>query len=215
MTMKKLTTIFMIALCASYMFSSCNKYETYADKKKKENSAINSYIAKNKVKVISEKTFAAQGYTTDVTKNEYVLFDSNGIYLQIIRKGCGSPLKNGVSDDILVRFTERNLLTDTIQATNDILYFSSRVEKMNVKNTSGTFTGSFDKTALMYQLYKSQSVPGGWLFPLTYVNIGFPEKDSDEIAKIRIIVPSSQGHAVAAQRVYPCLYDLTYQFPGQ
>lgn len=210
--MKKFFSLLMITLCGAFLLASCNDYETYADKKKKENAAINAYIANNNVKVISEETFAAQGYTTDTAKNEFVLFDSNGIYLQIIRKGCGNPLRNGETSDVLVRFDEYNLLSDSLQLSNNNLYFSSIVERMNVTNTSGTFKGSFDaKASIMYAAYTSQSVPSGWLFPLTYINLGRPEKDDDEVAKIRVIVPSSQGHAYASQNVYPCLYDLTYE----
>lgn len=210
--MKKLFSLLIIALCGSFVLASCNKYETYADQKKKENSAINAYLANNKVKVISEETFAAQGYTTDTEKNEFVLFDSNGIYLQIIRKGCGNPLKNGETSEILVRFDEYNLLSDSLQLSNNNLYFSSIVERMNVTNTLGTYTGSFDASgSIMYSAYQSQSVPAGWLFPLTYINVGRPIKDDDEIAKVRVIVPSAQGHRLASQNVYPCLYDLTYE----
>lgn len=210
--MKKLLSIFLVLLCGVLVFVSCNDYETYADQKKKEKSAINAFIADNNVKVISEETFAAQGYTTDTARNEFVLFDSNGIYLQIVRKGCGKPLANGENSDVLVRFDEYNLLGDSLQLSNNNLYFSSIVERMNVTNSSGTFSGSFDtSSSIMYSAYSSASVPSGWLYPLTYVNLGRPEKDDDEIAKVRIIVPSAQGHSYASQNVYPCLYNLTYE----
>ena len=211
--MKKLISFAMVAICGVVIISSCNNQETYADQKKKENEAINAYIAEHNVKVISEETFAAQNYTTDTTKNEFVLFDSNGLYLQIRRKGCGEKIKaNGAPCDVLVRFDERNLLTDSLQLSNNILYYTSLIEKMTVTNLSGTFTGSFDAdNSMMYNAYGSQSVPSGWLYPLTYLNIGRPVEEDDEIAKIRVIVPSSQGQAYASQYVYPCLYDLTFQ----
>ncbi len=211
--MRKLFSLFVAGFVAM-LLASCNDYETYADQKKKENSAINAYIAKNNVNVISEETFAAQGYTTNVAKNEFVLFESNGIYLQIIRHGCGEKLKNGETSDILCRFTEYNLLADSVQLSNDILYYSSIPEKMTVVNNSGTFTGSFDtKRSLMYTAYTSASVPAGWLYPLTYVNVGFPINKDDEIAEVKVIVPSAQGHYYASMNVYPCLYTLTYQLP--
>jgi len=31
------------------------------------------------------------------------------------------------------------------------------------------------------------------------------------VAKVRLIVPSAQGTAIASGAVYPCLYELTYQ----
>jgi hypothetical protein len=212
MKMKKLFAFVLVALFAGLFLESCNKQESYADKKKKENAAINAYIAKNKVRVISEETFAANGYKTDVSKNEFVLFRSNGIYLQIVRQGCGEKLKNGESADVLCRFTERNLLTDSLQLSNDILYYSSTPEKFYVVNNYGTFNGSFDtSSSLMYQAYTKPSVPSGWLFPLTYINLGRPVKDDDEVAKINVIVPSAQGQYYATMNTYPCLYNLTYQ----
>lgn len=205
-------TILFSLLAAIMMFSSCSDIETYAEKKDKERAAINSYLSTNNVKVISESEFASKGNTTDVTKNEFVLFDSNGIYLQIIRKGCGEPLASGKYSDVYCRFKEYNLLTDSLQLTNDVDYFASIPEKMSVKNTLGTFSGSFDMgSSLMYSCYGSASVPAGWLFPLTYINLGKPVKDDDEIAKVKIIVPSAQGQSNASMNVYPCLYEITYQ----
>ncbi len=202
----------MLLLVGGLILVSCSDTETYADKKKKENAAIKAYLNDNNVKVISETTFAAQGYTTDVDANEYVLFDSNGIYLQIIRSGCGEKLQSGETADILVRFTEYNLLGDSIQLSNDILYYSSIVETITVTNSSGTFSGSFDTSnSLMYTAYSSASVPSGWLYPLTYLYIGRPEKEDDEIAKIKVVVPSAQGQYYASYNVYPCLYTLTFE----
>ena len=211
----KMKKVFAVAFACLFMglsFVSCSDTETYADKKKKENAAINAYIANHNVNVISEETFAANGYKTDVSKNEFVLFRSNGIYLQIVREGCGEKLKNGETSDVLCRFTERNLMGDSIQLSNDLLYYAAVPEKLSVTNTSGTFTGSFyTDQSLMYSAYSSASVPSGWLYPLTYVNLGRPTNEGEEIAKINVIVPSSQGQYYASMNTYPCLYTLTYQ----
>lgn len=210
--MRKIIIYTLVALFCGTMFTSCNDYESYADKKKRENAAISAYLSENNVSVITEETFAANGYKTDVKKNEFVVFRSNGIYLQIIREGCGEKLRSGETADILCRFTETNLLGDSVQLSNDILYYSSVPEKFSVVNNSGTFSGSFDtSSSLMYQAYSSASVPSGWLYPLTYINIGRPVLDTDEIAKIRVIVPSSQGQYYASMNTYPCLYTLTYE----
>ncbi len=210
--MKKTIYKSIVGLLLLIFVASCSNSETYADKKKKEDAAINAYIADNNVKVISEDTFAAQDYTTNLDNNEFVLFDSNGIYLQIVRQGCGEKLHSGETATILCRFSEYNLLGDSLQLSNDNLYYSSIPEVFSVVNTSGTFTGSFDTDySLMYLAYSSASVPSGWLYPLTYVNIGRPVYDDDEIAKINVIVPSSQGQYYASVNVYPCLYVLTYE----
>ena len=208
--MRKLSML-LLALVGAVVFTSCSDSETYADQKKKERSAINSYIAKNGIKVISEDEFFKDSLT-DTTKNEFVLFESSGVYMQIIRKGCGEKIKDGENATVLCRFTERNLMTDSLQLSNDIISYASLVDKMNVKRNSGTFTASFDaSSSVMYSVYGSTSVPSGWLVPLAYIKLGRPASENDQIAKVRIIVPHAQGQQYAVQGVYPCLYDITYE----
>ncbi len=194
------------------MFVSCNDYETYAEQRDRENSAISRFIRDSSITVINESQFAEQGYTTDLDKNEFVLMKSSGVYMQIVRDGCGEKIKNGETTTVLCRFTERNLLTDSIQLTNDILAFASIPEKMSVTNTNGTFSASFDtSSSLMYTFYSSASVPSGWLIPLNYIKVGRQVSSDDEIAKVNLIVPSTQGHQYASSGVYPCYYTITYE----
>lgn len=210
--MKTIKTIAM-ALLAIVAITSCSNSETYADQKKKERSAINRYIADQKINVISESTFYAQDSTTDVSKNQYVLFDNTGVYMQIERKGCGEKLKNGETTTVLCRFNEYNIMEgdSALQLTN-ITQYSWLVDKMTVKNTSGTFTASFlSGESLMYSRYSSAAVPAGWLVPLTYINLGRPVNENDQVAKVRLIVPHTQGQSDASQNVYPCLYEITMQ----
>ena len=205
----------IVAIIAVFMFDSCRHTETYAEKKSKERSAINRYIADSLVNVISEDQFLAQDFTTNLARNEFVLFESTGVYMQIVRSGCGEKLKDGETATVLCRFTERNLSTDSIQLTNQMLTWSSIVDKMTVKNKSGSFTGSFIYgSSLMCSAYgniQNTAVQSGWLVPLTYIKLGRPSQEGDEIAKVRLIVPHSQGHSTATQYVYPCLYDITYE----
>lgn len=202
----------LFAFAAIFTLMSCDDTESYADQKKKERAAINSYITKNKIKVISESEFFEQDTTTDVSKNEYVLFDNTGVYMQIIREGCGEKLKDDETATVLCRFTEWNLLTDSLQLTNDILGLASQVDKMSVKNISGTFKASFVAgSSVMHTMYGTTSVPSGWLVPLTYIKLGRPSNPDEEIAKVKLIVPHTQGHQYATSGVYPCLYEITYQ----
>lgn len=201
----------LIVLAGLLLITSCDKTETYAEKLERERNAINSYIVKEKIKVISEKQFKDQGYTTNLDKNEYVLLNNTGVYLQIVNKGSGSPIKNGEQVSVLCRFAETNILENAMILTNKNLYYSGIVDKMVVDNISGTFTASFDMTSsVMYNTYKSTSVPKGWLVPLTYINIGRPKDENEHIAKVRLIVPSSQGTTKASQNVIPCYYEITY-----
>lgn len=208
--MKKLTSLLLL-LVGAFAFMACNDTETYADQRKRENAAIARYIADSSVTVISEAAFAANGYKTDVRKNEFVLFASNGVYMQIIEQGCGEKLKDGETATVLCRFNERNLLTDSLILSNNVLAYSMITDKMSVSNTSGTFTGSFIQgESVMANAYGSTSVPGGWLVPFTYINVGRPASVNESIAKVRLIVPAAQGQRSASQYVYPCLYDITY-----
>ena len=202
-----------LTLLAIVALASCSDSETYADLKKKERSAINRYIANQKINVISEDVFNAQNQTTNVDKNEWVLFDGTGVYMQIVREGCGKKLESGKTERVLCRFNEYNILESdsTLQCSN-IYSYLWEVEKMTVKNTSGTFSGTFDKkSSLMYSTYSSAAVPSGWLVPLTYIKLGIPTSATDEIAKVKLIVPHSMGQSNASQNVYPCMYEITYQ----
>jgi len=193
-------------------FMACHDSETYADQKDRERDAINAYIVKKGINPISENQFEQQGYTTNLERNEYVLFDATGVYMQIVRKGCGEKLKDGEAATLLCRFTEYNILGDSVQLSNENLYYSGIVDKISVRNTSGTFTASFDTgSSLMARTYSSASVPQGWLVPLTYINIGRPQTADDEVAKVNIIVPHTQGQYYATQNVIPCAYEITYQ----
>ena len=201
-----------MALAGLMALSACSSGETYADQKKRERTAISSYIAKEKIKVITEDEFYAKDSVTDTAKNEFVLFESSGVYMQIVRKGCGEKMKDGENLTVLCRFTERNLLTDSLQLSNDIISYASLVDKMNVRRRSGSYSASFvSGSSVMYSAYGDTAVPSGWLVPLAFVNLGRPASKDDQIAKVRIIVPHTEGQQYAIQGVYPCLYDITYE----
>lgn len=194
------------------MFTACNDGDTYADQKDRERAAINKFIANEGINVISEKTFKEQNYVTYLDKNQFVLFENTGVYMQIVSKGCGEPIKKGETTRVLCRYREVNLMTDSLQSTNDVLYWANIVDKMEVVNTSGTFNASFvSAESVMAGDYGSTAVPAGWLVPLSYVNVGRLESSEDELAKVRLIVPHTQGQQYASSNVYPCYYQITYQ----
>ena len=205
--------------------SSCNDYETYADMKEKEQDAISNFIAREGIQVIDEATFKNQGETTDIAANQFVHMSHTGVYMQIVRKGCGSKLENGRTN-LLCRFMEKNLLTDSVLIRNDqkgSIYSSSLgmtidpsqyVDKMSVTRIGNSFQASFvsdPQPGMMQTYHSSTSVPGGWLVPLNYINVGRPENVNDETAKVRLIVPHSQGTADATSNVVPCYYEISYE----
>lgn len=209
----------LLAMVVS-LFAACNDYETYSDLKKKERQAISKFLVDSAINVISEKQFEEQGQTTDLKKNQYVLLDKSGVYMQIIRKGCGQQVESGNTVNVLCRFSETNILTDSMLIRNDIvgtIYMNGQyidvsqyVDKMTVQRNGSTFQASF--VSGMMQLYHgTSSVPSGWLVPLLYINVGRPLQEGDEIAKVKLIVPHSQGTQTASQSVYPAFYVITYQ----
>jgi hypothetical protein len=208
-------------LLAVVFFASCESYETYGDKKAKERDAIDRFITEHNIKVIDENTFKAQGNTTNVDENEFVKLSRTGVYMQIERDGCGEMLEDNKVVNILCRFLEYNILADSLLICNDKQYYvyntkmgvidcSQYVDKMSVKRTGTTITATFIEGMMLLYHSSSASVPSGWLVPLNYIKVGRPENDGDQIAKVRLIVPHSQGTADASSSVYPCYYEITY-----
>ncbi len=208
--MKKL--LFVLPVIAILMcVVGCNKSETYAEQRDRENGAISKFIQDMSIKVITEAEFKKNDSTTDVSKNEYVVINNTGVYMQIVSKGCGEKIKNGEVATVLCRYTEKNLLTDSIISSNNSLLYSSIVDKMSVSNTSGTYTASFVAGQSVMALRYGTSVPGGWLVPFKYIKVGRRMKADDEIARVNLIVPSPQGQSNASANVYPCFYSISFE----
>ena len=210
--MRKSMGIMLFAVAAVVMLAACNHGDTYADQKNRERSAINKFIKENGINVISESDFEEQNNVTYLDKNQFVLFKTTGVYMQIVRQGCGEKIKKGETCRVLCRYSEVNLLTDSLQSINNIQYWAAVVDKMDVTNTSGTFTASFVAgESVMASDYGSTAVPAGWLTPLSYINVGRVTSEDDELARVRLIVPHTQGQQYASSSVYPCYYEITYE----
>ncbi|MEE0805787.1 MAG: DUF4827 family protein [Prevotellamassilia sp.] len=46
--------------------------------------------------------------------------------------------------------------------------------------------------------------------PLQFIKLGRQSSEDGEVAKVRLIVPSSEGQRDAMNGVYPCFYEITY-----
>ena len=96
------------------MWCSCDDVETYAEMKEREKACIENFILEQKIKVINEKEFE-KDTITNVEENEFVLFGSKGIYMQIVRRGEGKMMEDGDGTTFMVRYIEQNIETgDTI-----------------------------------------------------------------------------------------------------
>lgn len=201
--MKKFIYLLLAVMAFGSFFAACDDTETYADMKEKEREAIDAFIKSEGIKVISLEQFEEQDSTTDVSKNEYVLFKDNGVYMQIVRKGEGAPIADGERAEVIARYYEVNIKEGDTLTGN--LYDASNPDFLTIENKSGNYSGSFT-SGYMYSAYGS-SVPSGWLVPMPYLNIGRKEP----IAKVRLIVPHSEGQSTATSYVYPCFYEITYR----
>ena len=217
----------MVFVCCLFSLSSCEEEQTYAEQKKAEYRAISSFLQNgitvldkelgdtilhvDPINFINEEQFYTQDTTTDVSRNQYVLFPATGIYLQIVRKGAGDRLNlEGDTARLLCRYKEYNIIGDSLQTRNDNAYYIGMLDEMTVMSHFGTITGTFIQ-GMMRQNYTSVNVPESWLVPLRYVNIGRQTSPEQEISKIRMIVPHSVGQSDAVSKVYPCFYEITYQ----
>ena len=191
-------------LAAIMMIGGCSDYETYGEQKEKERNDIAQFIKDSAINVISETVFLQQDSTTNLSRNEFVYLNKSGVYMQIVRKGDGQPLEEGKSINLLCRFVELNIKMKTVLYNAYSYVFQN--DKMNVQRTGSNYTASF-VSGRMYEAYGA-SVPAGWLVALNYLNIG---RSTANLAKVRLIVPHSQGHSTASSNVYPYYYEITFQ----
>ena len=225
---KKKITLAVLAFITFFSLTiSCDDDETYADLRKRENNQIDAFLKSGtkvesdekgeyllevpgNIKVISEQEFYDNDSTTNVSKNEYVLFKSSGVYMQIIRKGTGEKLKEGENARVINRYIEHNISADSIISTNRSMVFESVPDIMTCQNNFGTISASFI-SGVMPTLYHTKAVPSGWIIPLRFINLGRQDSEDGEIALVRLIVPSTEGQNDAQYNVYPCFYEISYQ----
>jgi hypothetical protein len=207
-------------------FCSCEDEDTYAEMRKTEGAQISNFLnngtrvvdketgdvtleVKGPIKVISESDFYANDTTTNVAENEYVLLAGSGVYMQIVREGTGERLQDGESATVICRHLEFNIAGDSIQSTNaQSAATEIYPDRMTVQKNYGTITASFT-SGLMSSLY-GPSVPSGWILPLQFIKLGRQSDPNAEVAKVRLIVPSTEGQKDAMNGVYPCFYEITY-----
>lgn len=224
---QRIYSILLVIVVMSSFFQSCSDNDSYAERREQEKKQIQAFLKTGAlvvdkdsgdsliyvppIKTITESQFYANDSTTDVSKNEYVLFAGTGVYMQIERKGTGKKLESGETATVICRYTEFNIATDSIQTSNNVLTYEGHPDIMIAQNTYGTLSGTF-ASGVMKTFYGS-SVPSSWLIPLQFINLRRQISDTSEIAKVRLIVPSTQGQSNAAlyTNIYPCYYEITYQ----
>lgn len=188
--MKKLALLFFSILAVGFVLQSCDNTKTYAEMLQDEKNAINSYIKKNKITVITPEEFLVDTVTAE---NEYVLF-SDGVYMNIVDRGSGAAPAD--RDNITVRFTEFDIINDTTTLSN--VDYDQAVDAFYYTISGTSALGQFEPESYMYFAYGS-AVPAGWMVPLPYIK---------NKAHVKLIVPAKMGHTTAQQMVTPYFYDL-------
>ena len=208
--MKKLSILLTMVFGLGLFFQSCNNGKTYAEMKEEEREAIKRFIELNDIKVIDEDQFAEQDSTTDVSANEYVLFEETGVYMQVVERGNGEPLGEG-RHEILVRYVEERIKQDGDSDTislNTLSNLYAHPDEFVLIKQDKSYSATFTTLGAMYNAHTSAYVPSGWLMALNYLKVG---REISGRSKIKLILPHSQGTSTATAEVFPCFYEITYQ----
>jgi len=196
----------LLAIISLVLTTACNDYETYTELKEKERDNIDRFINDSSFVIIGEEQFHQQGDVTQGDK-QFVLLSKSGVYMQIVSLGCGEKIRDGESLSIICRFTEVSV-DDTTRISNTRMPFDNDI--MNVSRSGSTYSATYLQ-GLMYSQYGA-SVPEAWLVPLPYINIGRLQNADDRLARVKLIVPHSQGTTNNAKsNVKPYYYDITFQ----
>ena len=217
--------LYLLILVGGVAVSSCqNDDTTYSEQKEEERELVSNFVKRDVViklddkvlaefgpiSVLTEEEFVNRDSCTDVSKNEYVLFKSTGVYMQILRKGTGRMMTSGGKMKLVCRFWEYNIRGDSIQQTNR--FANQLPEVFTVSGSFGNLTSQIDLTipssSVLYSAYSDTSVPSGWLAAIPYLRLG-RQTGEEQIAKVRLIVPHGSGQSHAKQNVYPCMYEMT------
>jgi hypothetical protein len=196
----------MLSLVMS-MLLSCNEEETYADQKEREARQINEWLDNNGIDVISMSDFLQDTITDnpdtgpDFSRNEYVLFSDNGVYMQIVRRGEGRMINSGEMWNLNARYVERYIGTGDTMTMN---LYQQEPDQFYVQRNGGNYAASFT-SGIMLTGYGS-SVPNAWIMAFPFIKPGV--LNGSPSAKIRLIVPHNQGTQKAASEVYPVFYEI-------
>ena len=192
---------------SSFLISCKDDEETYAEQKEREAKQVRTWLDNHDIDVISLADFLKDTITNnhdtgpDSTRNEYVLFEDNGVYMQIVRRGTGRLIESDETWYMNARYVEVYLgNSDTLtmnlyQQDPDVFY---------VKRIGGNYSASFT-SGIMASAYGT-TVPSAWIMTMPYITPGVLNGDG---AKVRIIAPHNQGTQNAAQSVYPAFYEIT------
>lgn len=174
------------------VYTACGG-DTYADKLKKEEKAINRFIDQNEIKVLSE-------YPSDsvFADNEYYKDKTTGIYFQVTDRGNHERPSKEKRTTVYLRYDSiYNMLTNGVESVPN---WNAEVPMSFQYGVSSTYYNSTNAYSPSYYLLSQ-----GCVVPLDY-NLG-------NGAEVKLIVPFENG-STAQQSSYKPLYfsRLKYSF---
>lgn len=206
--MKKLIYFVFGLVVVSSFLSSCKDDEmTYAEQKEREAQQVRAWLDSHDIDVITLSEFLKDTITSnpetgpDTSRNEYVLFEDNGVYMQIVRRGEGRTIESDNTWYFNARYVEvyvgsgDTLTMNLFQQVPDVFY---------VKRSGGSYSGSYQGGGIMARTY-GNTLPSAWLMTMPFIKPGVLNGDG---AKVRIIAPHNQGTQTAASSVYPTFYEI-------
>lgn len=206
--MKKLIYLVFGLVVVSSFLSSCKDDEmTYAEQKEREAQQVRAWLDSHDIDVITLSEFLKDTITSnpetgpDTSRNEYVLFEDNGVYMQIVRRGEGRTIESDNTWYFNARYVEvyvgsgDTLTMNLFQQVPDVFY---------VKRSGGSYSGSYQGGGIMARTY-GNTLPSAWLMTMPFIKPGVLNGDG---AKVRIIAPHNQGTQTAASSVYPTFYEI-------
>lgn len=210
--MKNFLYLAVVFVVASMAFLSCDDEETYAEQKAREARHIKNWISSHDIDVISMSEFLEDTITDnpetgpDKTRNEYVLFSDNGVYMQIVKRGEGRAVQPGDRTYINATYVERYVSSGDTVTMNK---FEKEPDFFSLYRDGDKYTASFiarenGYVGVMLRYY-GNTVPSAWLMPFPYIKPGM----LGSAAKVRLIVPHNQGTQTATANVYATFYEIT------
>ncbi|MDR2956437.1 MAG: DUF4827 domain-containing protein [Prevotella sp.] len=187
--MKHSIYILIGLVTSALLLSSCGG-ETYTEKLKKEEKAINRFFDLNDIKLIYE-------YPKDgiFAENEFFKEPTTGVYFHVIDPGNDERPSKEKRTEIYLRYdTIYNLLTNEVESDPNWLNASPTTFRYGV---ASTYTSSDYYTAAYYILSQ------GCVVPLDY---GLGNK-----AEIKLLIPFENG-ATAQQSAYKPIYYSRLQY---
>jgi hypothetical protein len=187
--MKKIISFIFATKAFAIIFTACGG-ETYADKLKKEEKAINRFIDAQGIKVLYTYPDKHQ-----FAENEFFL-DASGVYFQVVDSGGkDKPSKIDPKTDIYLRYDSiYELLENTVIANPNYsgIYMTFKYGDSN-SYSSTDYSSTY--TSQMYYFLSPACV-----IPLEY-GIG-------KNATVRLIVPFASGSTVQLSSYTPYYYSL-------